>query len=122
MIGIWSKIMGYPSYDLNFSQLQDQVKEWSARNFPGSTPYQPLLGAVEEMGELAHAHLKQEQGIRGTPREHYAAKVDAIGDIIVYLADYCWRNGIDMQDAIETTWGMVQQRDWQKNKGDGVSK
>jgi len=38
------------------------------------------MGLVEEVGELAHAHLKNEQGIRGTPEEHVQAKVDAIGE------------------------------------------
>lgn len=114
--------MGYPTYSLTFEQLQSQVKEWAEYNFPNATPYQPLLGLVEEVGELAHAHLKAEQGIRGTAEEHHAAKIDAVGDAIVYLADYCWRNNISMQDAIETTWHTVQQRDWQKHRGDGVTR
>jgi NTP pyrophosphatase (non-canonical NTP hydrolase) len=115
-------MMGYPTLDLTFGQLQEHVGEWSRRNFPNNQPYHPLLGLVEEVGELSHSFLKSEQGIRGTIEEHHAAKVDAVGDILVYLADFCSRNDIDMQDAIETTWGMVQKRDWQKNRGDGVTK
>ena len=45
--------------------------------------------------------------------------IDAVGDILVYLSDFCSRNDIDLQDAIEVTWEQVKQRDWQKNKEDG---
>ncbi len=110
------------THNLNFRILQQEVGEWSRRNFPNNQPYHPLLGLVEEVGELSHSFLKSEQGIRGTNDEHHAAKIDAVGDILVYLADFCSRNDIDMQDTIETTWSMVQQRDWRKNKGDGVTK
>jgi NTP pyrophosphatase (non-canonical NTP hydrolase) len=106
------------STPLTLRQLQEEQKPWVAHNFPGGKPYRPLLGAVEEIGELCHAHLKDEQGIRGDadPVIRAAAyrrdKIDAIGDILIYLADYCTANGIDMQDALERTWTAVKQRDW----------
>jgi NTP pyrophosphatase (non-canonical NTP hydrolase) len=111
--------MGYPSYDLTFEQLQKEHKEWVERNFPDAQPYYSLLGLSEEVGELNHAHLKGLQGIRHTPEEIQAMKEDAVGDIVVYLADYCTKNGIDFQDAVEKTWQQVLARDWQKNKKDG---
>ena len=61
---------------MNFKQLQEEVREWSHRNFGLRPTYWPLLGAAEEIGELAHAHLKGEQCIRGTPEKHIA---DAMG-------------------------------------------
>lgn len=86
---------------------------WVERNFPQQLAYQPLLGLVEEVGELAHAHLKSEQGIRGfagvDPSE---AKVDAVGDIFIYLMSYCNASGIDLEEAIWTTWRRVAARDW----------
>ncbi len=97
-----------------FAVLQAQVGLWSRRNFPKNKPYFPLLGAFEECGELAHAHLKQEQGIRGTIAEHEAAKKDAVADIVIYLADYCERHDIDMASAVEETWDQVRTRDWIK--------
>ena len=100
---------------ITLSQLQAEVGEWSRRNFPKNQPHHPLLGAAEEIGELCHAHLKQDQGIRGTRDEHQAAKKDAVGDTIIYLADYCERNGFKLEDAVEIAWTMVKQRDWQKN-------
>ena len=79
--------------------------------------HRPLLGVCEEAGELCHAHLKAEQGIRGTQDEHLEAKKDAIGDIVIYLADYCSQQGIDLERSIENTWAKVKQRDWKQNPG-----
>src|SRR5688572_7611302 len=106
-----------PPQPFTFRRLQHEVGEWSRRNFPNNMPHHPLLGLTEEVGELAHSHLKLEQGIRGTESEHILGKMDAVGDILIYLADYCSRNNIDMQETIEHTWRMVQKRDWQKNRG-----
>ena len=72
---------------LSLAQLQAQQKPWIERNFGSRPSYWPLLGAVEELGELAHAHLKQEQGIRVF--EDFDAKAqDAVGDCVVFLCDY----------------------------------
>lgn len=90
------------------------------KNFPNNTPDNPFKGMVEELGELAHALLKKEQGIRGTPEEHDVAAKDAVGDLVVYMADFCERRGWNLQEIVETTWNVVKQRDWTKNKHDGV--
>ena len=87
-------------------ELQREVREWTGKNFPNNKPHMPLLGAMEELGELAHAHLKQEQGIATTRGN----KRDAIGDIIIYLCNYCSLNDIDIQTAIEVAWDNVQRR------------
>jgi NTP pyrophosphatase (non-canonical NTP hydrolase) len=105
---------GGPREPFTLRRLQEENREWCDHNFPNRQPYQPLLGALEELGELAHAHLKGEQGIR-TNQDHNAAKVDAVADVIIFLADYCNQNGIDMQDAVESTWAAVKQRDWRKD-------
>ena len=105
---------------LTFKQLQQEQKEWADRNFPNSKNYHPLLGVVEEVGELSHSHLKREQGIRGTEEEHIEEARDAIGDIVIYLSDYCSRMGFDFQEIMEDTWNHVKQRDWQKNPEKGT--
>ena len=94
---------------MDFRELQSQVGRWSQQNFPDGKPYQPLLGATEELGELAHAHLKAEQGIRGG-EDHAAAKVDAVADVVI-----CARNGIDMDNAVTSTWEKVRRRDWRRD-------
>lgn len=104
--------------NISLQMLQEEVKEWSTKNFPDAKPYQPLLGAAEEIGELCHAHLKMEQNIR-TNQNHKDDAEDAIADCIIYLADYAWRNGYDLQNAINKVWPKVKQRDWTKNKVDG---
>lgn len=104
---------------LTLRRLQDEQRPWVEHNFAGREPFYPLLGAVEELGELAHAHLKALQGIRGTAEEHHAAKVDAVADAIIFLADYCTANGIDMQQALEDTWARVKVRDWKADPVNG---
>lgn len=117
--GYLEQLLEMADNTLTFKQLQDENAEWQARNFPNSDPYYPLLGIMEEAGELAHHHLKQLQGIRGTDEEHIEGKRDAIGDITVYLSNYCTLNGLDFQSIVEEVWAEVRQRDWQANKMNG---
>lgn len=104
--------------DLTFAKLQEEQRPWVKHNFPGRKPYFPLLGLMEELGELAHAHLKAEQGIRGTKDELTEKAKDAIGDVIVFLADYCSANEYDLQEIIEEVWGRVKKRDWKEHPND----
>lgn len=101
------------------SRLQTAQGRWVAHNFPNENPHSPLLGLTEEVGELAHAHLKREQKIRGTEAEHQAAAADAIGDIVIYLASYCNRNGYDLETCVGEAWVEVRDRDWKKYPTDG---
>jgi NTP pyrophosphatase (non-canonical NTP hydrolase) len=73
---------------ITLEQLQEEVSEWSHRNFPNNKPYHPLLGLVEEHGELHDAGNSIEVE-------------DAIADAVIYLADYCARNGIKLRDSGE---------------------
>lgn len=98
--------------ELTFRRLQDEQRPWVAHNFDGRHDYYPLLGAMEELGELAHAHLKGLQGIRHTPEEIAAKKRDAVADVVIFLSDYCSASGIDFQQAVEETWAEVRKRDW----------
>lgn len=102
------------------SELQRAHKRWLHHNFPNQKPHQALLGLAEEVGELAHAHLKYEQGIRGYSGEKYREEAgDAIGDIIIYLASYCNTNGFNMQYEVVKAWDQVLARDWQKDPENG---
>ena len=94
---------------------------WLNRNFPNQKPHDALLGLAEEVGELAHAHLKNEQGIRGKDQYQYEREAsDAIGDIVIYLASYCNTNRFDLAACIENAWEEVSARDWQKHPETGV--
>ena len=94
--------------------IQHEHHAWAVRNFPGSTPWQALLGVMEEGGELAHAYLKQSQMIR-TDEDHRAAARDAVGDITIYLMHFCTLMGWDLEYVVEEAWAKVQKRDWRKD-------
>jgi len=68
--------------------LQESLYEWQIYNFGDQDNERVLLGVCEEVGELCHAVLKKEQGIRGTPEEHDNELRDAIGDIMIYTLNY----------------------------------
>ncbi len=103
-------------------RLQNDHQKWLRRNFPGQQAHDALLGLTEEVGELAHAHLKAQQAIRGTLEEHREAAADAIGDIVIYLLSYCNTNGYDLNRCIRDAWTEVRERDWIKYPKNGVSK
>ena len=102
--------------------FQEQQRHWQNRNFPNNESYFCLLGAMEELGEICHSHLKSLQKIRGSKQEHEAKIQDGIGDLIVYLAGYCNLKGYDLEHIIKTTWDQVKKRDWKKNKKNGKVK
>lgn len=111
---------GEETHALTFAQLQAENEEWSVRNFGKDVePHWPMIGAMEELGELAHAVLKMHQGIRGENEEHIRAAKDAVGDIIIYLADYCTRSGFDLEQVVRETWDRVRKRDWKKDPQSG---
>jgi NTP pyrophosphatase (non-canonical NTP hydrolase) len=97
-------------------KVQREHKEWAHRNFGPRPSWHPLLGVQEEVGELSHAYLKREQGIRGTREEHEADMCDAVGDIMVFLIDFCNQEGIDLRDALAVTWEKVSKRDWRAER------
>lgn len=107
--------------ELTFRRLQEEQKPWIEHNFPGRPGYIPLLGAVEELGELAHAHIKREQGIRGPIDELIAAAKDAVADTVIFLSDYCTSRGFDLQALMEETWAKVKLRDWKADPVTGGS-
>lgn len=102
------------------SALQRNHSRWLIHNFPNQKPHEALLGLAEEIGELAHAHLKYEQGIRGYDKAKYMEEAgDAIGDIMIYLASYCNTNGFNMQLEVIRAWDEVRRRDWKKDPANG---
>ena len=107
----------------DLKQFQKEQLEWAKHNFGSKygSGYRTLLGAMEELGELAHAHLKSEQGIR-INENHQESKKDAVGDIIIYLANYCSDNDLILEDCIKDTWENVKVRDWKKNNINGAPK
>lgn len=92
-----------------FETLQREVGAWSEENFGDQPAVNPLLGIGEELGELV-AHLESDddredvvsrddlEDVAGhdVPGEH---ERDCVGDVLVYLVDFCHRRGVDAQRA-----------------------
>jgi NTP pyrophosphatase (non-canonical NTP hydrolase) len=96
----------------SIGQIQREMPSWQAHNFPGRPKYWPLLGMVEELGELAHAFAKRAQGVRGTAEEHTAAIEDAIVDLFTFGVDFACAEHIDLEVALPKVWAKVRERDW----------
>lgn len=78
----------------------------------------PLLGLVEELGEIAHAYLKQAQGIR-INENHTENLKDGAADLVIFLCDFASAIGFDLETEIIKTWDKVKQRDWKANAATG---
>jgi len=95
-------------------RLQTRHRVWVQHNFPNQQPHDALLGIAEEVGELCHAHLKRDQGIRAMTDEAYVEQAsDALGDIFIYMMSYANTNGFNLSQCIFNAWNQVEQRDWQ---------
>lgn len=103
---------------IDLFKIQQEMIAWQQHNFPNRKVHVPLLGALEELGELAHAHIKQEQNIR-LNEDHAANKQDAIADIIIYLIDYSNDHKFNLEKIIQETWNQVKTRDWIKYPKNG---
>lgn len=106
---------------MNLTEFQALVSDWSRKNFGPhhSTGYRNLLGLSEEVGELCHAHLKGEQNIRHTPEEVIFLKKDAIGDVLIFLCNYCDSQGFSIEDCAESAWAEIQNRNYQHKREGG---
>lgn len=117
-----ARVQGDPKavdlFDLDGWQLE--ASQWEHRNFGEQPEYRRIYGVMEELGELAHARLKAEQGIR-LNEQHEAKAKDAVGDLLVFLANLCSLNGWRLSEIIVTTWAEVSQRDWKRNKNTGTN-
>ncbi len=71
-------------------QFQGEVMVWNLKNFDKHDPTQPLIGIVEEIGELFEAFDEQDKD----------GAQDACGDIMVFLAYYCGMNGLQLMQCV----------------------
>lgn len=101
---------------MSLREFQTMCSEWQKRNFGDhfGTGYRNLLGVSEEVGELCHAHLKGEQNIKHTPEKIIELKKDAIGDIAIFLMNYCSSQNLDFQECVEHAWNQIKDRVYEK--------
>lgn len=100
---------------------KDVVEAWLAYNFSNETRVTAALGLCEEVGEVARAVLKQEQGIRGTWEEWDEEIKKELSDVYVKLIHVAMICGFDLDEAVAQRWEVLRQRDWVNNpKGHGI--
>lgn len=73
---------------MNFIEMQAEQVAWSKKNFGEQPAYRPLLGMIEELCELQEAWDRKDK----------PEIVDAIGDVGIYMLDYCGKRGWSMQE------------------------
>mgnify|MGYP001620114827 FL=1 len=97
---------------MDMYRFQLIVKEWHNRIFGEQygTGYRNLLGLSEEVGELCHAHLKGEQQITYSPAKVRELKMDAVGDILIFLCNYCDSQGLHIDDCADFAYKNIEGR------------
>lgn len=85
-----------------YSALESDIVRWAEKRkiIPNSTPQAQLLKAVSEMGELADATTK------GNRKE----SMDAVGDIVVCLINYCALQDFNLVDCLEMAYDQIKHR------------
>ena len=107
---------------MTFNEFQDKVTIWSDYNFGSKRGIKEaatkLIGVQEELGELSHSVLKSLQGIRND-EYHIEDAQDAVGDLMLYLADFCKTMGFSLEECANIAWEEVKDRDWKKFPNNG---
>jgi NTP pyrophosphatase (non-canonical NTP hydrolase) len=100
----------------DFKKFYTEVGEWCEKNFGPIVPtdscvkyaHQPLLGIIEELGELEEAiryydkiAVMHNLNTVATDGRLLDSVVDAIGDVMIYKADYCRVLGINIEHVTE---------------------
>lgn len=73
---------------IDWHTLQVEHAEWTHENFGAQSAHQPLLGLVEETGELEIAFSEEE-------------KIDAVADCMIYWVGLCTSMGFDADTLID---------------------
>lgn len=87
---------------MSYADVENKIIIWAQarRIIPNSTPEVQLLKAVSEMGELADATIKKDK----------EAVVDAVGDVMVCLINYCALQDINLVDCMEVAYDQIKNR------------
>ncbi len=87
---------------MSYANVEIRIIQWSeARKIiPNSTPEVQLLKAMSELGELADATIKKDK----------EAVIDAVGDVMVCLVNYCALQDINLVDCMEVAYDQIKNR------------
>ena len=95
---------------MSLTRLQGEMQVWLHTNFPATDAVQQFFGVAKGVGKLANSMLKLDQGIRGD--DHIAEAKDAVGDIAIFLMNFCNKQGWNFEEILTETWNEVKGRDW----------
>ena len=86
----------------SYAHIEMLIIQWaeSRKIIQNSNPESQLLKAVSEMGELADATIKNDE----------EAIVDAVGDVMVCLVNYCALQDINLVDCMEVAYDQIKNR------------
>lgn len=87
---------------MSYADVEIKIIQWSEarRIIPNSTPETQLLKAVSELGELADATIKKDRD----------EVVDAVGDVMVCLVNYCALQDISLVDCMQVAYDTIKNR------------
>ncbi len=87
---------------MSYANVEMRIIQWSEQRkiIPNSTPEVQLLKAMSEMGELADATIKKDK----------EAIVDAVGDVMVCLVNYCALQDLNLVDCMEVAYDQIKNR------------
>ena len=85
-----------------YAALESDIIRWAEarRIIPNSTPAAQLLKALSEMGELADA----------TTKNNREDAMDAVGDVLVCLINYCALQDFDLVECLEMAYDQIKHR------------
>ena len=87
---------------MSYAEVELKIIRWAEqrRIIPNSNPESQLLKAVSEMGELADATIKHDK----------EAVIDAVGDVMVCLINYCVLQDINLVNCMEVAYDQIKNR------------
>lgn len=88
--------------DMSYADVEMKIIQWSEarRIIPNSTPETQLLKAMSELGELADATIKKDRD----------EVVDAVGDVMVCLVNYCALQDINIVNCMQVAYDTIKNR------------
>ena len=88
--------------NMSYAAVENNIIIWAQQRkiIPNSTPDVQLLKAMSEMGELADATIKKDR----------EAVIDAVGDVMVCLVNYCALQDLNLVDCMEVAYDQIKNR------------
>jgi NTP pyrophosphatase (non-canonical NTP hydrolase) len=92
-------------------KLQKEREVWALEQWGEQSLDTLLAGITEEVGELAGAYVRRHNN-KWSSDVSRARMLDAVGDIVIYLAGYCSR--LSRDDGVDVDFERVVSQTWRK--------